>query len=73
MNKQKEQDHKELGRGFALMSPEKRREVASRGGKAAHIRGRAHRWTSEEAQAAGRKGYLAKIRSQNSHIEPRSL
>ena len=44
------------GRGFAAMSPEKKREIASKGGKAAHALGTAHKWTSEEAQAAGRKG-----------------
>ncbi len=44
------------GRGFASMSPEKKREIASKGGKAAHAMGVAHTWTSEEAQAAGRKG-----------------
>ncbi len=38
------------------MSPEKKREIASKGGKAAHALGTAHKWTSEEAQAAGRKG-----------------
>jgi general stress protein YciG len=44
------------GRGFASMSTEKKREIASKGGKAAHALGTAHKWTSEEAQAAGRKG-----------------
>jgi general stress protein YciG len=43
-------------RGFASMTPEKKREIASKGGKAAHALGTAHKWTSEEAQAAGRKG-----------------
>jgi general stress protein YciG len=38
------------------MTPEKKREIASKGGKAAHQMGTAHKWTSEEAQAAGRKG-----------------
>jgi len=42
--------------GFASMSPEKMREVASKGGKAAHKLGVAHRWTPEEASRAGRKG-----------------
>jgi len=42
--------------GFAAMSPEKKREIASKGGKAAHQLGTAHRWTSEEAQRAGRIG-----------------
>ena len=49
-------DLKGRGRGFASMSPEKKREIASKGGKAAHALGTAHKWTTEEAQAAGRKG-----------------
>lgn len=43
-------------RGFASMSPEKQREIASRGGKAAHRKGTAHQWSSDEARDAGRKG-----------------
>lgn len=43
-------------KGFASMSREKQREIASKGGRAAHVKGTAHQWTSEEAQAAGRKG-----------------
>ena len=43
-------------RGFASMSPEKQREIASKGGRAAHHKGTAHEWTSEEARSAGRKG-----------------
>ena len=43
-------------RGFASMSPEKQREIASKGGRAAHEKGTAHEWTSEEARNAGRKG-----------------
>jgi uncharacterized protein len=50
------QAQKGHGRGFASMSPEKKREIASKGGKAAHALGTAHKWSSEEAQAAGRKG-----------------
>jgi hypothetical protein len=38
------------------MSPEKQREIASKGGRAAHQKGTAHEWTSEEARSAGRKG-----------------
>lgn len=49
-------DTKGRGRGFASMTAEKKREIASKGGKAAHALGTAHKWTSEEAQAAGRKG-----------------
>jgi hypothetical protein len=43
-------------RGFASMSAEKQREIASKGGRAAHQKGTAHEWTSEEARSAGRKG-----------------
>ena len=51
---------KSKGRGFASMSPDKQRQIASKGGKAAHAKGTAHKWTSEEAQAAGRKGGRAR-------------
>ncbi|MDB5887120.1 MAG: stress-induced protein [Polaromonas sp.] len=44
------------GRGFASMDPERQREIASQGGKAAHESGQAHEFTSEEAREAGRKG-----------------
>jgi general stress protein YciG len=43
-------------RGFASMSPEKQREIASKGGRAAHEKGTAHEWTADEARLAGRKG-----------------
>ncbi len=43
-------------RGFASMDAEKQREIASKGGKAAHEKGTAHEFTSEEARQAGRKG-----------------
>lgn len=43
-------------RGFASMSPEKQREIASKGGRAAHAKGTAHEWSSGEARDAGRKG-----------------
>jgi uncharacterized protein len=46
-------------RGFASMDRSKQREIASKGGKAAHQKGTAHEWTSEEARDAGRKGGLA--------------
>lgn len=45
-----------LRRGFAVMSAEKQREIASKGGKAAHAKGTAHEWSTEEARRAGRKG-----------------
>src|SRR5437764_11468891 len=43
-------------RGFASMNREKQREIARKGGKAAHERGTAHEFTADEARAAGRKG-----------------
>lgn len=42
-------------RGFASMDPQRQREIASLGGRAAHQSGHAHEFTSEEARAAGRK------------------
>jgi general stress protein YciG len=43
-------------RGFASMDPNKQREIASKGGHAAHERGTAHEFTADEAREAGRKG-----------------
>lgn len=43
-------------RGFASMDAEKQREIARKGGKAAHEKGTAHEFTADEARAAGRKG-----------------
>lgn len=56
----KEKEQKKGTRGFASMDPNKQREIASKGGKAAHARGTAHEFTSEEAREAGRKGGLAR-------------
>jgi general stress protein YciG len=47
-------------KGFASMDPQRRREIASEGGRAAHEKGTAYEWTSEEARAAGRKGGLTR-------------
>lgn len=49
-------------RGFASMDRGKQRDIASKGGKAAHQKGTAHEWTSEEAREAGRKGGMASHR-----------
>lgn len=46
-------------RGFASMSTDKQREIASKGGRAAHQKGTAHEWSSDEAREAGRKGGMA--------------
>jgi general stress protein YciG len=49
-------------RGFASMASNRQREIASMGGKAAHVKGTAHQWTTEEARDAGRKGGAASHR-----------
>jgi general stress protein YciG len=52
-------------RGFASMDEEKRREIASQGGKAAHEKGTAHEFDSNEAREAGRKGGQARAQNQS--------
>ena len=53
---QQENRGRSSNRGFASMDPQKQREIASEGGRAAHRQGVAHEWSSEEAREAGRKG-----------------
>ena len=43
-------------RGFASMDANRQKEIASKGGRAAHAKGTAHEWSSDEARVAGRKG-----------------
>ena len=57
-------------RGFASMDRGKQREIASKGGKAAHQKGTAHEWTSEEAREAGRKGGMASHRRKQEQSAP---
>ena len=47
-------------RGFSSMDKQKQKEIASKGGKAAHEKGTAHEFNSEEARIAGRKGGMAR-------------
>ena len=49
-------------RGFAAMSPDTQRRIASEGGKASHASGRGHRFSADEARDAGRKGGLVSRR-----------
>ena len=49
-------------RGFAAMTPETQRRIASEGGKASHASGRGHRFSADEARDAGRKGGLVSRR-----------
>ncbi len=46
-------------RGFASMDPSRQREIASKGGRAAHAKGTAHEWSSDEARVARQKGGVA--------------
>jgi general stress protein YciG len=55
-------------RGFAAMDPKLVTELAKRGGKAAHRAGKAHKFTSDEARLAGRKGGLASHASRNKSV-----
>jgi len=56
MTAQSNNDRTKSNRGFASMDAGKQREIASKGGKAAHAQGRAHEFTADEARVAGRKG-----------------
>ena len=53
----REVEPRRLLRGFAAMDPETRRRVSSVGGKAAHEKGTAHEFTSDEAREAGRRAH----------------
>jgi len=53
--------------GFATMTPEKRREIARKGGRIAHQLGRAHEWTSREGKIWGKLGGM-KISSDREHM-----
>jgi uncharacterized protein len=59
-NNQGNQGKGSSNRGFASMDPQRQREIASEGGRAAHEKGTAHEFTSEEAREAGRKGGQAR-------------
>lgn len=56
-------------RGFASMDERKQREIASKGGRAAHEKGTAHEFNSQEAREAGRKGGQAVSRDRNHMAE----
>lgn len=59
-------------RGFASMDPQRQREIASEGGRAAHEKGTAHEFTSEEAREAGRKGGMARSANRRKAMESNS-
>lgn len=62
-NQGNESSNRKSNRGFASMDPQRQREIASEGGRAAHEKGTAHEFTSEEAREAGRKGGQARSES----------
>ncbi|RYF86886.1 MAG: hypothetical protein EON98_02320 [Chitinophagaceae bacterium] len=53
---EKQEQSPKSRRGFAAMSAERQREIASQGGRAAHQQGVAHEWNKDEAREAGKKG-----------------
>ena len=55
--------------GWAKLTPEQRRAISSAGGKAAHAKGTAHRWTREQAIEAGRKGGAVHARKMRDRAE----
>lgn len=60
-----QQERAKARRGFAAMSAERQREIASQGGRAAHRQGVAHQWNREEAREAGKKGGQASGRKRS--------
>jgi len=60
-------------RGFASMDEDKQREIASKGGKAAHEKGTAHEFDSAEAAEAGRKGGQARQSNRQNSENPQIL
>lgn len=64
-----DQENKSSTRGFASMSRDTQRAIASKGGKAAHQQGVAHQFTSDEAREAGRKGGISISRNREHMAE----
>jgi hypothetical protein len=67
MSQKEEKVEKPKWRGFASMDEEKMRQIASKGGRAAHEKGTARQWTPEAAAEAGRKGG-AKVSADRDHM-----
>ena len=60
-------------RGFASMDPKRVAEIASKGGKAAHLAGTAHEFTSDKAREAGRRGGAATHAKKREPLESAAL
>lgn len=65
MQENPNQEQQKSRRGFAAMNPERQRQIASQGGRAAHQQGVAHEWSTEEARQAGKKGGQASGKSRS--------
>ena len=72
MNNQNNGTLKKSIRGFAAMDQEKQREIARKGGKAAHEQGVAHEWSSQEAREAGKKGGQSRGKQNGKNSSPES-
>ena len=70
MEERNAQESRTSKRGFASMDRERQREIARKGGRAAHEQGVAHQWSSEEARKAGRKGGQSSRGSRSSTSSP---
>ncbi len=69
-NGKAENERVSRGRGFAAMDPARRRLISSNGGKAAHLKGTGHEFTSDEARAAGQKGGRARAMARAARLPP---
>ena len=74
MQETEKMERQKSRRGFAAMSPERQKEIASQGGRAAHEQGVAHEWSADEARSAGKKGGQAsgKRRTSSARAEGQS-
>ncbi|HLK91102.1 MAG TPA: stress-induced protein [Polyangia bacterium] len=59
-------------RGFAALTPERRKEISRKGGVSAHVKGSAHEWDTQAAREAGRKGGLSHAARRTSPESPPS-
>jgi general stress protein YciG len=59
--------------GFAVISEERRKEIATMGGKASAASGRAHKWTKAQAQEMGKKGGLKSAKKRREAMKARKL
>ena len=62
-------EKKKSTKGFGSMNKEKQREIAQKGGRAAHVKGTAHEFTKEEARVAGHKGGVSVSRNREHMVE----